>query len=167
MWKKILLDVIVSICSTQLVLPAYALEKFIPLNNLPAASGQSEFINSNKQNRLLIEVNMLSGVGKKGIHQVPDNTNLVEMVSLAGGPEEKADLSEVHVKRKMGGGFKTLGYDLERLVEKPGQPYPVLEDGDVIMIERESQFWSQALNIFGVVAGLVISGFVINNELKR
>src|SRR3989344_5337963 len=67
--------------------------------------GQAEFKNSNRQNRLLIEVNMLSGVLNKGIHQVPDTTNLVDMVSLAGGPESNADLSEVHIKRRTKNGF--------------------------------------------------------------
>lgn len=130
--------------------------------------GQSEFKNSNRNNRLLIEVNMLSGVIHKGIHQVPDDINLVDMVSLAGGPEDRADLSEVHIKRKGKGGFSTLSYNLEKLVESPTAGYPTLSDGDVVMIERSSiDNWVTALGIVGVTLGIVASGFLIRNELKK
>ncbi len=153
-----------SICSN-----SFAQERFDRVGGLVnIGGGQSEFKNSNRNNRLLIEVNMLSGVIHKGIHQVPDNINLVDMVSLAGGPEDKADLSEVHIKRKAKSGFSTLSFNIEKLVESPTAQYPPLMDGDVVFIERSSiDTWVTALGVVGLTLGIAVSGILIRNELKK
>jgi len=163
------ITLLASVLSFSFVFNAYAVDALDRIGGLKnIGGGQAEFKNSNRQNRLLIEVNMLSGVQSKGIHQVPDTTNLVDMVSLAGGPESNADLSEVHIKRRTKNGFATLEYDLESLVQSKSAAFPPLEDGDVVMIERSSaEKLYSALGIFGLSLGIIISGFVIRRELKN
>lgn len=160
---------LVALLSFAMVSNAYAFDRLERVGGISSITGaQNEFKNSNRQNRLLIEVNMVSGVQQKGIHQVPDTTNLVEMVSLAGGPESNARLSEVYVKRKTKGGYATLEFDLEKLVTSPRIEYPQMQDGDVVMIERSSmETWYTVLSILGVTAGIVVSGLVIRNELRK
>lgn len=169
MRKKIQNSVVIGIFIAAQISNAFAIDRFDRVGGIANISGgEAEFKNSNRQNRLLIEVNVLSGVMQKGIHQVPDNTNLVDMITLAGGPEENADISSVHIKRRTKGGFAALEYNLEDIVKKPQTGYPPLEDGDVLMIDRSSsQKWISGISIVGISLGIIVSGFIIRNELNR
>ncbi len=154
----------------------YILVFSLPMNgfafNLDGAaaqltSGQKEYTNSNRKNRILIEVNAVSGVTLSGMHRVPDTTNLVEFISLAGGPEKTSDPSEVQIKRMTKNGFVTMEYDLEEIVSDPEAQYPLMKDGDVLLIERNaSEGLLKTLSIVGISLGIIASGFLIRDALN-
>lgn len=127
---------------------------------------QKEYTNTNPKNRILIEVNAVSGVNLSGVHKIPDTTNLVEFITLAGGPLQNSDPSEVLVKRRTKSGYQTLEYDLEDLVSDPNKPYPLMKDGDVLLIEKDASVGLlNTLSIVGITLGIIASGFLIRDAI--
>lgn len=130
-------------------------------------AGQREFTNSNRRNRILIEVNAVSGLNLSGLHRVPDTTNLVEFVTLAGGPADNFDPTEIHIKRKTKSGYKTIEYDLEEMIQDSDQNYPALHDGDVVLLEKNaSENTLKVLNFIAITLGIISSTLLIRDAIK-
>ena len=62
-------------------------------------TGMDYYLAPGADNQLLIKVNVWGEVLKPGIVEVPDNTNLLSLISMAGGPTENAKLSKVKIVR--------------------------------------------------------------------
>src|SRR4051812_16725778 len=59
----------------------------------------SEFVSGDYPGAVLMRVNLWGAVGKPGIHFVPAQTDLVTLLSFAGGPSEAAKMSGLYIKR--------------------------------------------------------------------
>lgn len=127
------------------------------------SSSQAEFFSINSDKRMTIKVNFISGVNRPGIHHIPDNTNLMEAVSLAGGISVDADPSNVFVKRKMKDSFETLGYDLTDIVRDKKMGYPDLKNYDTIMIESRSKTTDHLLTGLSIIGSIIAiaAGYLI------
>src|SRR4051812_38256259 len=96
------------IVSTALVLalafpfPAFAAggSGYSLMPEIPGAGGGSEYVSGNFPGAVLIPINLWGAVGKPGIHHVPTRTDLVTLISLAGGPTGDASLGDVSIKRR-------------------------------------------------------------------
>lgn len=91
-----------------------------------------------EQGGLMISVNLWGFVGKPGRYQVPSSTNLVQLISLAGGPIENADIDKVEIVRQTMNPDSTLGtkvipVNLEKFRAK-GEQTPLLAPGDTIIV---------------------------------
>src|SRR4051794_33092115 len=69
--------------------------------------GQSEFFNTNLDQRLTIQIQVVGGVLAPGVYHIPDTSTLIDALSLAGGTNPNSDMSKVHVRRTEGGQFKS------------------------------------------------------------
>jgi len=113
-------------------------------------------------------VHIIGNVQKPGEYRVPDHTNLLELLSKAGGPTEFSRLSEVTVRRSVGswrvadtqGSYPAprvaiLHINLERAMrDSAAAPPPLLRPGDVIFVPKNSrQKW---LDVSTVVRDLSI-----------
>ena len=136
------------------------------------SSGQAEYFNSNRERRMMIQVNILSGVARPGLHQVPDNTNIVDALALAGGLSAEADFEKVFVKRKVAGDkprYQTLEYDLTELVQDDRSAYPMLQNNDTVLIEPRSKTDQRLLTFLTILASTVgiVSGVVLVNKALK
>jgi protein involved in polysaccharide export with SLBB domain len=112
--------------------------------------------------RLEILVHVMGQVQTPGEYRVPDNTNVLELISKAGGPTELARLSGVIVKR--GAGTSTvesknegevLHVNLENyLTQENAKPVPVLRPGDVVTVPSNS--WSTWKSIFSIARDISV-----------
>lgn len=119
------------------------------------SSSESEFFSINKDKRMTIQVNFVSGVQKPGIHHLPDNLHLLEAISLAGGIQSEFDPGKVFIKRKKKDQYETIRYDLNDILTKKDEQYPELKNNDTIMIGTKSHTTE------GVVMGLSIVGSIV------
>ena len=117
------------------------------LTAAPEASAQErERYILGESTRLEILVHIMGEVQTPGEYRVPDNTNVLELISKAGGPTQFAKLGSVVVKR--GAGFsdptgseqgRVLEVDLEDyLTKEKAKPIPVLQPGDVVTVRSNS-----------------------------
>ena len=130
--------------------------------------------------RLLITVHIWGEVRKPGEYLVPDDTDLLELISKAAGPTEYSDLKNIKITRGLTGSLdikKTLKeksgnsdknkldkkytkqvikIDLKKMLNKENydKDVPTLQPGDVVMIGRNTWFTWQA--VIRVVSQLAI-----------
>lgn len=88
-------------------------------------------------NELLIQVNVWGEVKNPGTLQVPDNTDLISLLSFAGGPTENAKLSQVKLIRSFSPEKEVKVINVERFLKKGNhQAVPIIEPGDTIVVPK-------------------------------
>lgn len=87
------------------------------------------------QNELLMAVNIWGLVLKPGQYLVPSTTDLITLVSVAGGPAAKARLDNVRIIRSSTAGSEVIVVNIKKfLVTGDERLIPKLEPGDTILI---------------------------------
>lgn len=127
--------------------------------------------------RLLITVHIFGEVKNPGEYLVPDNTNVLELISKAGGPTEFSDLGKVKItrglldvaevknilkQRSQSGSNDRIYYkkqvikvNLKKLLDKENfhQALPTLQPGDVVRVGRNKMFaWRTVITVISQLA---------------
>lgn len=121
--------------------------------------------------RLQIVVHVLGEVEKPGEYTVPDDTDVVELISKAGGPTEFANLGSVSLKRRSGGHSggapaREQGdvekVDIDRFLKNEKAPAPpTLLPGDVVTVPRNRMHsWRTAFTMIRDVS-VVVSTYLL------
>jgi len=96
--------------------------------------------------RVKIAVNVWGEVERPGSYLVPDDTDLVTLLSLAGGPTPMANLKTVKIARFSCASPQTQSIDLQEMIDSPAGPPPGLFPGDTISVaKRSSTSWGSVL----------------------
>ncbi len=110
-----------------------------------------------RPNDLTIIVNVVGFVQRPGRYEIASNIDLVNLISLAGGPMSDGDLNDVKITRiiKDGEKFrrKDIRVDCEDLTTVRAEEL-VLAPGDVVTIDRTS--WSAFRDGFSVVLSAAV-----------
>ena len=122
--------------------------------------GQSEFFNTNLDQRLTIQIQVVGGVLSPGIYHIPDTSNLLDALSLAGGLNPNSDMGKVHLRRTEGAQAKSIDYDLTEVLRDTSKPLPALANHDIIMIEPQNQTVSYNLALIATIIGIVSSSLL-------
>ena len=114
--------------------------------------------------RLEILVHVMGQVQTPGEYRVPDNTNVLELISKAGGPTSFASLGGVVLKRGVGisdpsvagsDHGKVMKIDLaDYLSQEDSGPIPVLQPGDVVTVPSNS--WSTWRTVFSMARDISV-----------
>ena len=67
-------------------------------------------------------VNLLDGIRNPGVYHLPVDTSLSQLIAFAGGANEKADLSDVTLRRQ-GKNPEVLRIDLEKAASSNGSAF--------------------------------------------
>lgn len=103
-------------------------------------------------------------VRNPGLHLVPDNTDLLTLISLAGGPNENAKLSKIRIVRSTPAGEEVLWVDLSEYVDTADKSLiPILKPGDTVIVSgstfyafsRIATFLSQVVIVLSVYNTIV------------
>ena len=101
--------------------------------------------------RLQITVHIWGAVRKPGQLKVRDTTNILELISIAGGPAQYADLKKVELTRVHQQSYRFLTIDLEEYIRAESYydaPPPVLEPGDIVRVPKNSWYiWRTAIQV--------------------
>jgi len=113
--------------------------------------------------QLKIKTYIWGQVRKPGLYIVPDNTDLLTLISLAGGPTEDAKLSKIKIIRPTTTGKKIIIVDLKKYMENGDKELiPELKPGDTIIISgtvyyafrKGAQFLSNLAIVISVYTAL-------------
>jgi len=85
--------------------------------------------------QLKIKTYIWGRVRNPGLYIIPDNTDLLTLISSAGGPLEDAKLSKVRIVRSIEGSEKVIWVDLKEYL-KTGDTtlIPILQPGDTVIV---------------------------------
>jgi polysaccharide biosynthesis/export protein len=110
--------------------------------SLPAADRAAQYY-LGSSDELLIPVNIWGFVMKPGQYMVPDNTDLVALLSFAGGPTEEARLTHIRIIRsdpKLGNVVYKI--DVKRYIETADERLiPNLRPGDTVIVSGTTFHW--------------------------
>lgn len=125
-----------------------------------AARSPQYYLSLGDENELTIKIFIWGQVGLPGVYEVPDGTDLVAALSLAGGPTDHAKLSEVKVIRSTETTSEVIKVNVKKYMETGDIEYiPLLKPGDTVvvsgtvfrMISRFSTFISQLAIVAHVI----------------
>ena len=113
-----------------------------------------------KPGEITITVNLWGQILRPGRYEVISTTDLVQLISFAGGPQQYANMDEVRVMRfeKVDGRDTVQEYlvDMEHI--KTPNPFP-LKPGDTVIIKPSA--WLAVRDAFSVVTtAAIISGAI-------
>jgi hypothetical protein len=135
------------------------------------AQGGSEYVSGNYPGAILMPVNLWGAIGRPGIHHVPTQTDLVTLLSLAGGPSTDAELDHIIIKRRSGSEEQVLRVDAQEMLEKPGKKSPTLSAHDIVVVPRDTPWISSnttaVIGVLGGILGIVLAGVALNNNFKN
>lgn len=110
-------------------------------SGLSGSSAYSYSGTMNEQDQLKIFVYIWGQVSKPGLYIVPDDTDLITVLSLAGGPTENAKLKTIRIVRQDLTKEKEIVWvDLKKYIEDENEKVniPTLKPGDTIIVSGTS-----------------------------
>jgi hypothetical protein len=138
---------------------------------LSGSARGNEYISGNYPGAVLMPVNLWGAVHKPGIHHVPTQTDILNLVSYAGGPSERAELDRVAVKRRVKDQDTLIEYDLKKALSEPVKtPVLRLEPNDIVFIPPREDGLSpstmKTVIFISTVVGIVLTGLLISDHFK-
>jgi hypothetical protein len=132
-------------------------------------AGVSEFFYRSDSDDILVPVYLLGAVGKPGLYHVPVKSQLVTVLSIAGGLSPEADSDSVMLKDNRAG--KTTIFQMADIMQPQEGLGPTLLGNEVIFVEKSKPIVSNntllLLTVISTVAGITLSALVLKNELKK
>lgn len=98
------------------------------------AGGAQYYVYLSKDWELQINVYVWGRVLKPGMYSVPKTTDLVALLSLAGGPTDNADLTQIKVIRSNPGPKITMVNLRKYMRTGEASSVPVLHPGDTVVV---------------------------------
>lgn len=87
-----------------------------------------------KSKELHIRVQIWGKVHSPGIYSVPNGTDLIALISLAGGPSDEANLSDVKIARSTESA-KVLKVNVNKYLKTGNrEDVPILQPGDTVVV---------------------------------
>ncbi len=108
-----------------------------------------------KEEKLEMDVHIWGEVKSPGEYRVAYNTNMVELISKAGGPTAFANLKKVRLARIITdsvvvGAKRIVEYNLQRYLvdEKERTRSPMLQPGDVVVVAQNRWYrWREIVRV--------------------
>jgi hypothetical protein len=117
------------------------------------------YLERGTESKLMMKVNVWGAVQKPGSQYVPDGTDLISVLSAAGGPIEGAKLSKVRLVRNFDGEKHNLVINVSRCLKRGEvELLPEIRPGDTIIVPKSKvslgKFISVIYNV-AVIASVV------------
>ena len=152
------------------------------LRPVPAGAQNRDSYILGEEKRLEMIVHVFGEVLRPGEYRVPDDTNVLQLISKAGGPTEFSKLTKVTVTRghsqtathvagtdgHSNPGARILKVNLDDYLEKnPGTAIPVLQPGDVVVVPRNTfSKWKSVAGILRDVSVVASAYFLYLRATK-
>ncbi len=128
----------------------------------------AEYIYRSSPKESLIGVQLLGAVKNPGIYYVPPQTDILKLITLAGGSED-ADLESVLVRKTDTSQQGVYELDLEKLMKKSAdvKPFKLAQDDFVYVPRKEpwiSNDVSRSITIISLLATIVLTSVLIEKN---
>jgi len=111
------------------------------------------YLERGTENQLLMKVNVWGAVAKPGSQYVPDQTDLIGLLSAAGGPLENAKLSKVRLIRNFNGEKKNMVINVGKCLKKNDvDKIPEIKPGDTVIVPKKGRSFGKFITILYNVA---------------
>lgn len=144
---------------------ALAQNSFFEVKEPPRAA---EYIYRSSQKETLISVQLLGAVENPGIYYIPAQTDLLKLVSLAGGTRD-ADLTEVLVRKTDPSQKGVYELDLNKLMKSTSEvkPFKLAQD-DFVYIPKKQPWISsdiaQSVTIVSLITSIILTSVLIEKN---
>jgi len=106
-------------------------------------------------NELLMRVNVWGRVMKPGQYFVPSTTDLITLISAAGGPADKSRMDNVHIVRSGEGGSEVIIVNIKKYLKTGDiREIPQLKPEDTVIVS--GSLWYLVSQVVSVVAQFAI-----------
>ncbi|MCD4796796.1 MAG: SLBB domain-containing protein [Candidatus Cloacimonetes bacterium] len=115
--------------------------------------------------QLKIKTYIWGQVKKPGLYIVPDNTDLLTLISSAGGPTENAKLTKVKIVRSTKDGEKVIWINLKKYLETGDENLiPIMKPGDTVVISGSTYYaFTKAVDWLSQIAIMLSVYVAISN----
>lgn len=178
-WLHLFMAVIFTMTCTQ---GAWSQELGL-LSDIKPPQQSSEYIFRSSPKESLIGVQLLGAVNKPGIYYIPANTDLLKLLTLAGGTTNGGDLSEILVRKmepKSWAEIKSKAIneyqgayevDAEKIIKYGGAKNLKLQQDDFIYVPPRTPWISSEasrnITIASVVLGIVLTAILIDKNAEK
>lgn len=140
----------------------------------------AEFIYRSSPKESLIAVQLMGAVNRPGIYYVPSNTDLLKLLTLAGGNTSNGDISEILVRKlepktwaeiqskavtEYHGGFEV---DAEKIIEFGGARQLKLSQDDFVYVPAKSSWISgeasRTITVISVIMTIALTAILIDKN---
>ncbi|MGA7161619.1 MAG: hypothetical protein WBZ48_11495 [Bacteroidota bacterium] len=117
-------------------------------------------------------VNLWGEIPQQGVYVVPTTTDIVQLLSYAGGPRDRSNLDDVLIYRVSGKKDQKLRIlktiNVRDILEGRSDPV-LLAPGDMIVVKRIPESWTMEewLTVINTGATLAVLGVTIYNLTKK
>ena len=119
-------------------------------NRNPAAQ---YYLERGTENKLMMRVNVWGAVANPGSQYVPDQTDLIGLLSAAGGPLENAKLSKVRLIRSFNGEKKNVVINVGKCLKKNEvDKIPEIKPGDTVIVPKKGPSFGKFISFIYNVA---------------
>ncbi|MBC7458430.1 MAG: SLBB domain-containing protein [Bdellovibrionaceae bacterium] len=165
-FKKILCITLSQILILQSSALAQSTSSFFEVKEPPRAA---EYIFRSAPKETLIGVQLLGAVKNPGVYYIPPTTDLLKLLSLAGG-EQDADLTEIIVRKVDPATVGVYELDMKRLMKTTGGKQFKLTQDDFIYVPKKESWISsdvsRTVSILSLLATIVLTGVLIEKNSK-
>lgn len=163
-FKKIICITLSQLLILQSAAFAQSTSSFFEVKEPPRAA---EYIFRSAPKETLIGVQLLGAVKNPGVYYIPPTTDLLKLLSLAGG-EEDADLTEIIVRKVDPAQAGVYELDMKRLMKTTGGKQFKLTQDDFIYVPKKepwiSNDVSRTVSILSLLATIVLTGVLIDKN---
>jgi hypothetical protein len=136
----------------------------------PAATDESRrsqyYLRLGTEDVLQFYVHVWGQVGKPGLYLVSDGTDVIGLLSLAGGPTEDAKLEKITLVRAAAGKKGAISVDLKRYTHSGDYAgIPVLEPGDTVVVPPT--FWHKVMRFGSILSVTALFANVVVVATRR
>lgn len=153
------------------------------LSDIKPPQQSSEYIFRSSPKESMITVQLLGAVNKPGIYYVPANTDLLKLITLAGGTTNGGDLSEILVRKmepktwaeikskalnEYQGAFEV---DAEKLIKYGGARNLKLQQDDFVYVPPRTPWVSneaaRGITLVSVILGIALTAILIDKNQNK
>ena len=129
---------------------------------LERAQGQAGTSGDIYEREVLIEVQIWGQVMKPGRYRVPVTTDVVGLISYAGGPTEDAALSRVKLVRGVFGPGQTQKINVSKYTGRADKSLiPMLDQGDVVIVPSTLYHKMMRATLFLSQAAIIVTSYLV------
>ncbi|KYG66111.1 hypothetical protein AZI86_03340 [Bdellovibrio bacteriovorus] len=153
------------------------------LNDIKPPQQSAEYIYRSSPKESMINVQLLGAVGRPGIYYIPANTDLLKLITLAGGTTSGGDLGEILVRKmepktwanleskainEYQGAFEI---DAEKLIKYGGARNLKLQQDDFIYVPPRTSWVSnetaRGITVVSMILSIALTAILIDNNSRK
>jgi DNA uptake protein ComE-like DNA-binding protein len=142
-----------------------ATESFMVQKEEASAKAGSVYVTPTKKNEVLFKASIWGAVQYPGVHYMPLGTRLLDALSVAGGPVERADMENLMLSTHETDGVKVVNLSVSDALANSDYN-PVLRPDDVLVVkeDRSTEKTALYLQIGTFLVSLIGVGLLIGQQ---